>query len=115
MQSKRLQMPSERRVYQVDNKTQSTPQSQPDPVVTQIPPAGGEDNKMMLWAVVGLVLVILVVGGVYFYLNSQQKPSPTPSSDTPQTQENLENDLNAIKVEDMEKDFSSVDQDLQSL
>lgn len=76
----------------------------------------GNNNKMILWLVGGLAVVILVFGGIYFYLNSQKKtqpqPTPTPS---PQVQENLEKELNAIEVNDLDAEFSTVDQDLENL
>lgn len=94
----------------------------PNPQVMQPAPGGIEqsaksnESKMMMWLIGGLVVIILVVGGIYFYLSSQQKaqtqPSPTPA---PKVQENLENDLNALNVGDLDQEFSEVDKDLQGL
>lgn len=84
------------------------------PAATQ--PASGNNNKMILWLVGGLAVVILVFGGIYFYLNSQKKPqikpTPTPS---PQVQENLESELNSVEVDNLDAEFSTVDQDLENL
>lgn len=93
-----------------------TPTTQPTPVV--VPPAEPEgSNKMVLWLILGLVIIVLVVGGVYLYLSKQQGAEtvgtqPTP---TPVAEENLENELNAIDVTESNQDFSAIDQDLQSL
>lgn len=94
----------------------------PNPQVMQ-PATGGieqspksNESKMVLWLIGSLVLIILVVGGIYFYLTSQQKaqiqPTPTPAA---KVQENLENELNALDVGDLDQEFSEVDKDLQGL
>jgi len=93
-----------------------TPQAQPAP--SMMPQSsGGGGNKMVLWLIVGVVVVILIVGGIYFFMSSQQKsPSQTAQGTAiPTKQENLENDLNAVNVSDVDSDFSSVDQDLKNL
>jgi len=91
-------------------KSDLTPAAAPNPEVTQ------PENKMMLWLIGGLVAIILVVGGIYFYLSSQQKTQTQPTS-TPaaKVEENLENDLNAVDVGDLDQEFSEVDKDLQGL
>lgn len=85
-----------------------------EPAATQ--PASGNNNKMILWLVGGLAVIILVFGLIYFYLNSQKKPqikpTPTPS---PQVQENLESELNSVEVNNLDTEFSTVDQDLENL
>lgn len=84
------------------------------PAATQ--PASGNNNKMILWLVGGLAVVILVFGGIYFYLNSQKKPQikPTPTP-TPKVQENLESELNSVEVNNLDTEFTTVDQDLENL
>ena len=101
----------------------AAPATVPNPEVMQ-PAAGGieqssksNESKMMLWLIGGLVAIILIVGGIYFYLSSQQKleqTQPTPTQ-TPKVQENLENELNALDVGDLDQQFQEVDKDLQSL
>ena len=95
----------------------------PTPEVMQPAPGGIEqsaksnESKMMLWLIGGLVAIILIVGGIYFYLSSQQKleqTKPTPTQ-APKVQENLENELNAVDVGDLDQEFLEVDKDLQSL
>lgn len=92
--------------------------SQPDPSVIQQPV--GEDNKMGLWLLVGLVLVIVVVGGIYWYLSNQQTAQNTPvlktSTKSTITEENLEEELNSIDAEASgSNDFKAVDSDIQGL
>lgn len=78
-------------------------------------------SKMVLWFIIGLVVVIALVGGIYFFLSKQQAatqsevvtaqtPAPTPT-------ENLENDLNNINVDTSttSSEFNTVDQDLNQL
>ncbi|MDO8618318.1 MAG: LPXTG cell wall anchor domain-containing protein [Candidatus Daviesbacteria bacterium] len=77
-------------------------------------------NKMVLWFIIGLVIVIALVGGIYFFLSKQQNATePEAVTQIPATapQENLENDLNSINVDTAttSSDFNAVDQDLQSL
>lgn len=80
------------------------------------PASEGNNNKMILWLVGGLAVIILVFGGIYFYLNSQKKPQPTPApTSTPKAQENLESELNSVEVDNLDAEFTSVDQDLQNL
>lgn len=96
------------------NNPQPSPQAAPS--VVQPPQESGENNRMVLWLIVGLVVIILVVGGIYFYSTGQQKVTkPKGASPTPVVQENLENEVNAINVEDIEGEFSEVDKDLGTL
>lgn len=93
-----------------------TPITQPTPIV--VPPTEPEDgNKMVLWLILGLVVIALVVGGVYIYFSRQQPAETvgTQQSPAPAAEENLENDLNAIDVGNIDQDFSAIDQDLQNL
>lgn len=84
------------------------------PNIAETPPAG-EGNKM-IWVIVA-VIVILIIGGLYFYISSQQNGTPVEQTPTQTTkvQENLDSDLDDINVSSGEDDFSSVDADLQSL
>lgn len=107
----------------MDNNPTQTPVSAADPVtqpaanIVQEPPKG---NKM-LWITLGVVVLILVVGGVYWYITSGQKaapttvqPSPKPTA-SPQTVDTLEKDLNSVSLDDLDKEFSTVDTDFQGL
>jgi cytoskeletal protein RodZ len=94
-----------------------TPAPQPVSPIGTVPEQKSS-SKMLMWLVGGVVLVILVVGGIYFYLNSQQKAALTTTDQKPsipKVEENLENDINSVDIGDLDKEFSTVDKDLQSL
>lgn len=113
-----MQSHQERREHQVDTNPTAQAKTAPDPMLNQPAdpkPEGG--NKMVLWLIIGLVVIILIVGGIYFYMSKQQSvsnPSATPAPAS-QSQENLENDINSVDVSAVEGDFSPVDQDLKNL
>lgn len=88
------------------------------PIVPPVPVTNG--SRMILWLVVGLIVVVLAVGGIYLFLSRQQatppvNPLPVTKVPSPSPQENLENDLNNIDVAAPDNDFTSIDQDLQAL
>ncbi len=103
--------------------TQPPESSMPtQPATPQVPIAGTppeESNKLIIWLIIGLVVVIILVGGVYLFLSRQQAASQvqtTVQAPTPTPAENLEGDLNSIDVDsDATSDFTQVDQDLQQL
>lgn len=75
-------------------------------------------KKMILWLILGIAVIVLAAGGIYLYLSRQQtaKNLRTAVTQTPApVQENLEDELNAVDVENLDQDFSSVDQDLKQL
>lgn len=85
-------------------------------------PASGDSNKMVLWLVIGLVIVVVLVGGIYFFLSKQQTTETGTKQPvvqvTPKPQDTvdaLDKDLNALNVESSDSDFASLDQDLQQL
>lgn len=89
-----------------------------------VPAPEGSSNKLVLWFIIGLVLVIGLVGGIYFYLSKQaakpeapvsQKPIVQVQPSPPDTMDALERDLNDIKDASPDSDFTSVDQDLGQL
>lgn len=94
---------------------QPTMQTQMQPTMSaSTPPAG---NKTMLWVVLGLILTIAVVGVVYWYLNMQQTSTAETVIDTQTAEQenNLQGDLDAIVVPEVDANFSEVDKDLGSL
>lgn len=94
----------------------STPPTVPS--IPQTPPVDSSSKKPILWFVLGLIVTILLVAGVYLFLSKQQstitqQPVVTP---VPAAQKSLEDDLNSINVESgLDSDFSSIDQDITSL
>ncbi len=118
-----------------DNMTPQTPSqpqiaqpsvtavAQPEPATPQVsiqnPDKGS--NKVILWFVLGLIIIVLLVGGIYFFLSKQQpigtgQPA-TIQAPSPSPQANLDSDLNSINVDaaTASADFTSVDQDLKQL
>ncbi|MBI2315111.1 hypothetical protein HYU93_03605 [Candidatus Daviesbacteria bacterium] len=102
---------------------QPSPQQPPTQTPVAAPPAG-DSKKMVLWLIVGFVVVIALVAGIYFLMSSRQQaateeqPAAITQIQTPMpaVEENLEEDLNSISVETaLDSEFSSVDQDLQGL
>ena len=87
---------------------------QPEPVVMQVPPTPPPSKGKTMWLIIGLVVVLLVIAGIYL-LQSRQKVSQSSKASTPTAADNLEQDLNSVDVGDLETEFNTVDQDLQSL
>lgn len=107
----------ERKEQTVDNNNPVT--NPAAPVVDPLPKEQPVKKSKTMWLIVGLVLVILLIAGIYL-LQSRQKasqsvkvsPSPVAGADNAG---NLEQDLNSINIGNVEPEFSDVDQDLQSL
>lgn len=131
----------------MDNNRQPDPQVNipSQPVVTPAPaqpqsqsqtqwPAGSapqnagqpekHSNKLVLFLILGLVLIGIIVGGVYLYMNNKQVaelkkeegaiqtlPVTTPKPSEP----SLDSQLSDINVATDESDFTQVDQDLSGL
>lgn len=104
----------------------NNPQTAPQPAPVQpVQPPGPQpveegSKKMGVWLIGGVVLILLIVGGIYLYMSRQQAKqslqTETPPATTTAPQDNLENDLDAVNVESpVDSEFTSVDQDLQSL
>jgi len=101
------------------------PEAPPQVQTPNIPQEGASSNNsnhMVVLFVVGLVIVILAVGGIYFLLNKQQSTvkqieNPiTQNPPLPTDEPSLEDDLNSISIPlDANEDFAQVDQDLQQL
>lgn len=104
---------------------------QPPAPEAQVPvptPSSGESNKMIIWFVIGLVVVVMLVGGIYLLLGSRQTAinSKTTTGQpivqiTPKPEDMvsaLDRDLNSLNIDatnNADSDFTLVDQDLQSL
>ena len=108
------------------NTPSQAPES-PKPPAPQVPvseSSSGDSKKVIAWLIIGLVIVMALVGGIYFFLSMQQsgsteQPAPeqkvvqvTPPQDTTNA---LEKDLNTVNVENADSDFASIDQDLEQL
>lgn len=89
---------------------------QPGPVSVSTPPVNtGEGKKGALFFIGGIVVIVLVVFGIYWYLNNQMAPKPEPVATTTPTQPDLESDIDSVQVTDVDAEFTDVDKDLQSL
>lgn len=90
-------------------------QQQPAPVVMQASsPAPTPAKGKTIWLIGLLIVIILLIGATYLYQSGQQKTPPASPAASP-VEVSLESELNSIRVEDIEREFSAVDQDLQSL
>lgn len=107
-----------------NNQTnQPAPETPVQPTVPQVPvtDSQGDSKKMILWLVIGLIVIIAVVGGIYFFLSRQQAAAPAQRANTVQTPpavpaENLEDDINSLDVETgVDAEFATIDQDLNQL
>ncbi len=105
-------------------QSQSQPAAPQTPAPTILKPGSGEQNhtsnKMVFLFIIGIIVILALVGGIYFYLSKQQaasQPTVVTQTPAPTPQENLENDLNNINVDTAttSSDFAPVDQDLQQL
>lgn len=97
------------------------------PHVTPNPQPEKESNKMILWLVLGLVLIIVAVGGIYWYLSNKQKPltnietatqagtQTANSTPVPENLDTLGTQADSANVPDGAEDFSALDKDLQNL
>lgn len=90
----------------------------PAPEAVNTPSRGG---NMKLWIIVGLVTLLLILGGIYFYLSSQKEvvetvpQTTTQASPTPISIKALESDANSIEIETTDSDFATVDAELKNL
>lgn len=97
---------------------QPTPPAAPQPAEVE---QKSSSSKIILWFVIGLVVVVVLVLGIYFLLNTQQASTPKETAviqtPVPSPREDLEGDLNSINVDTStnSSDFTSVDQDLEQL
>lgn len=103
--------------------------SQPTKIVPEPTANGGGNssgNKMLLWMVLGIGLIVVVFAGAYFYMGSKQAVSSTPtvqktvsSQKSTATQSAVNEDpskeLDSIDVGSTDADFDSIDKDLQNL
>ncbi|MBI2019360.1 hypothetical protein HYS95_01665 [Candidatus Daviesbacteria bacterium] len=77
-------------------------------------------NKMIMWFIIGIVIIVVAVGGFYLYSSRQQavdsgKQAVSTQTPAPVTQENLEDELNSVSIDTADSDFASLDADLQQL
>ncbi len=103
----------------VPASVQATPSiSQPTatPVVAQAS-EGGSSSRKWLFIGLGVIGLLVIVGGVYFFLSGSQNSQQTQQAVQVDTSEfdNLETETSQINLGDVESDFNEVDVDLQGL
>lgn len=104
-----------------NNPVSTPPPTAPPPQkpVAAPPEGGGENKQLIFWLIGGLMVIVLVVGGIYWYLSKQNAESnqqaETSAPAVTQNKEDLESDINDIKVDDVDADFTQVDKDIQNL
>lgn len=117
-----------RREQIVDSNNPAPAQNTPPPPVApppaapapvQPPQESSNNKKMIILLLGGLVIVGLLVGGIYWYLSTQQATKTIqPVTEVPKAEDTLDaldRDIQAVRIEDIEDDFTSVDSDLQNL
>ena len=99
--------------------------TKPSPVITETEDHA-KDNKMIIRIVLGIVLIVLMVGGIYWYVSNNQKTStkvltkPEISSSANKkvsttSIDTLEKDANSMDVQSADTDFTDLDTDLKNL
>ena len=117
----------QRRVQTVDNNNSQPADeaTKPNPVITESEDHA-KDNKMIIRIVLGMVLIVLMMGGIYWYVSNNQKAStqvqtqPEISNSTNKkasttSVDSLEKNANSIDVQSADADFTDLDTDLKSL
>lgn len=90
-------------------------------VIKQSDPPAEINNQPKInptfWLIGGLMLLVLILVGAYFYLGQTQiaQPTPTPKAAAQNQLEEMGNELNSLNVESEGNDFAPVDKDLQTL
>ncbi len=126
----------ERRQQKVDNNPLTQSQAPENPQMQGVPPQGqtqpqfvtpvpqmpksesGDSKKMIVYLIVGLLVVGSLVFGIYYFISNQQKATDTSQKSAPKQEESvdtLETEIDAVSVDDIDKEFTSVDSDLQNL
>ncbi len=92
----------------------------PMPVQPPVQHEGG--SKLIIWLIGGLIIVLLVVAGIYFFMSSQKGPKeqsqPTQTAQPAAkatNQEVQESDVNAVEIDNLDKEFEAVEKDLETL
>lgn len=109
----------------MDNNQPTQPQASTVQQPIQASAQNSEEKKLILWLVGGLILIILVVGVIYWFLSKQAENTAKPTQQEEATKapqltlqalnEQLETELNSLEVQAPDSDFQEIDQDLQNL
>lgn len=82
----------------------------------------GNSPKLIMFLFVGLIVIALIVGGGYWYLNNKQASTkvevnraPVPVVQQQVQEESIDDQFNSVNIATDDADFATVDQDLQGL
>lgn len=101
--------------------------SQPVPAVPAIAtsPTEGGGKRVLLFVFLGIIIIVLAVGGVYYYLNFLQTPKSTESPSVSQNKASsgsdvagvstIEAELDAVNINSLDDAMTEIDQDISSL
>lgn len=92
-------------------------QPAPVPVVAQAGGGGSSSSKKWIFIILGVVGLLAVVGGVYFFLMESLKTQPAQQTVQVDTSEfeSLKSETLQLNLGDIQSDFVEVDTDLQGL
>lgn len=99
--------------------TSATPSAAAPVVVADAPKEGG--SKMWMYFGIGLLILAVLGGGGLYYMNMQSGKTSSQDQQTNSIQQaqqafsEIDALLTTTEVEAVESDFSSIDQDIQSL
>lgn len=96
----------------------AAPQVAPQPaanpsVVTDQKSSGGSKKKFII--IVVAIVLILILGAVAFWFRQTQMSTQKDSELEVKAVEELTKEAESLKLDDLEKDFTEVDTDLQAL
>ena len=107
----------------MDNNNPQASQPVVTPTPSSTPNSGGGGSNTRLWIILGLAVVILILGGAYWYFSTGQRQSEKSLQPeiTAQTKPSttsvdiLEKEANSIDIQPVDSEFTSVDADLKTL
>lgn len=110
-------------------------QQQPQPInqVAGLPPAvdtvaseGGSGKKIFLFLILGVLIIALIAGGIYYYMNFMQTSTVSETPVTSQSNSapadsavagvtSIETELNAVNINSLDDAMTEIDKDINQL
>ena len=99
---------------------QNTPEQLPPPQTTVVTDSKSSDSKSAIWVVLGLLIAVLLIGGgIYIFMTSQDKNQSAAQILNQQQIEtqftDLNSELDTMDMGNVDSDLQEVDQELQKL